>query len=241
MIPTPLFLILLGALVAVAGCQRKAAIQPPTVEASLEPTPEPMKAIVAATPEPTPIVVATLPPTPEPNYFAPEGTFYLLSRVSVNTDDGIVGLRPGTRVVLQPDGKYQADGHLLDIQADLLTNDLRVAAQIVHMDQSTQAAIRQALAQQTPPPIKMQDESPRVRSLPVAESRRRMPAEPEYVAGVATQPTGLQTSTTLGAAHSKVADGIVWQKSPDGAWWVPVKRTNGEALGRPTPNYRAAR
>lgn len=112
---------------AFSACNRPAP-EPPVVEQPLV-----VQATPAPTPEPTPAT-----PTPEPNYFAPEGVFYLVTSASIETSDSVTGLYPGTRVVKQPDGRYLADGYkiAIELRSNQVTNDLRVANRII----SAQAA-----------------------------------------------------------------------------------------------------
>jgi len=89
----------------------------------------------------------------ESHQFAPPGVFFLLSPVSVTTDDGITGLRPGTRLIQRADGRFTAEGLTLELRSDQITRDLQVAARIAGADQAAQAAIRQALQANNPPSI----------------------------------------------------------------------------------------
>lgn len=242
---TPTILIPLCVGLLVVGCQKPPATAP---VADVTPTPPPTTPIPAP---PQPIVKAATPEpeTPEPAppaapVLAPPGVFFLTSRISVSTDDGFVGLPPGTRVVKQADGRYLADGHTLEIPADQLTNDLGVAAQITAGEKAARAQIAaanaaaQAAAQaaqatrQAPPPQPDAGQPNNVYGQqPPAGYRAATPSQPAYVPGVSASQSSLHSSTSLGAAHSKTSDGILWQKSPDGRWWVPVKRLNGKELG----------
>jgi hypothetical protein len=176
--------------------------------------------------------------TPEPNYLAPAGVYFLTKRVSIPSDDGVIGLVPGTKAIKQEDGRYLADGHLLEIPANELTNDLRVAMKLSNLDQASQAAIRQTFAQSQQSAPSQQGSSSRqstatqtkTTNAPQAPQAPQRPPPAAYVPGVNTR-NNLGTSTSIGASHSKTADGILWQKSPDGVWWVPVKRLDGKSMG----------
>jgi hypothetical protein len=174
--------------------------------------------------------------TPEPKQFSPTGVYFLTSRLSVMGDDGIIGLPPGTQVTKQPDGKYLADGHVVEIPEGQLTNDLQVAARIAGADQAAQAAIRQATQ-----PVQAAGVAPKPAANPAGNAfATRPPAQnsayaaptPKYVPGVQQREgNNLQLSTALGATHTRTADGIHWQKSPDGKWWVAVRRLDGKPMG----------
>lgn len=99
--------------------------------------PEPVVAI--ATPAPIP---ATPAPAPTPNYFAPAGTFFLIGGASVETPDGIVGIHSGSVLTQSAPGEYTtAAGQKLSLPRDRVTNDLRVAGQLVHNDAAGQQAL----------------------------------------------------------------------------------------------------
>ena len=235
--PTPAVIAISLAAFVLTGCSKPTQTAP-TVE--VQATPEPTPAIAAtATPAPQkPASVPTATPapaTPEPNYFAPEGVYFLTSTASVETPDGIVGLRPGTRAVLQPDGRYLANGQLFELRADQLTNDLRVARQVAAADQTAQAAIRQYLqvapASTAPPP----PTTPQPVQRRVAMSPSNTPA---FVSGTSRQSTGVQSSSALGSGHTLASEGHQWQKSPDGQWWIPIKRLDGKTMYPPPPRKR---
>ncbi|HEX8296347.1 MAG TPA: hypothetical protein VF593_08610 [Chthoniobacteraceae bacterium] len=132
-----------------SGCDR----QP---KATVEVVPEeevsvPVEKVVAVEKPEVPKAV----PLPEPEApkpvvkiapaLAPPGVFFLMSAASVETSDGIMGLRPGTRVQKQPDGRYLAEGNMVTLRPDQLTNDLEFAKKIIAAEASVQAARRQSL------------------------------------------------------------------------------------------------
>ncbi|HSI15190.1 MAG TPA: hypothetical protein VK961_24290 [Chthoniobacter sp.] len=118
------------------------AEEPPSEEAPAA-TPQP-----ATTPEPKPVAMAT--PTPPPATPAPElappGVFYLITAVSVETSDGILGLKPGQPLREVRPGVYRADANEVTLRADQVTNDLAIARRFAAQDQVNQAAIQQRLA-----------------------------------------------------------------------------------------------
>ncbi len=109
--------------------------------------------IVAETPAPqatpapveTPKVVAA---TPVPDEFAPEGTFYLITKVSVETSDGITGFPPGTKVQKNADGKFEtSNGQVLSLTPNQYTNNMRIARGVAGADAAQRAALAQAAQQ----------------------------------------------------------------------------------------------
>ncbi|HEX8309780.1 MAG TPA: hypothetical protein VF614_00585 [Chthoniobacteraceae bacterium] len=125
---------------------------------SAKETPAPAPEIAQATPapekkpEPAPAPVVeepiaqAAPAAPDPKQFAPAGVFFLVTAASVETDSGIVGLKPGQRLQQTAPGQYTADGNQLTLRDDQVTNDLRVAARASGMNAASEAALRQSLA-----------------------------------------------------------------------------------------------
>ena len=72
-----------------------------------------------------------------------EGIFYLTRPMSVQTEDGVVGLNPGTVVSQQPDGSYQAKGHKVELSPAQLTNDPLIAERAATADHADQTQIQQ--------------------------------------------------------------------------------------------------
>jgi hypothetical protein len=129
------------------GCKKKDVAEETPEEAPATPAP------TAATPEPTkPVAVATPPPaTPAPE-LAPPGVFYLITAVSVETSDGILGLKPGQLLKEVRPGVYRADTNEVTLRPDQVTNDMAVARRFAAQDQRNQAAIQQRLAASAPAP-----------------------------------------------------------------------------------------
>ena len=92
--------------------------------------------------------------TPEPNYFTPEGIFYTVVKASIETDSGIIGIKPGTKVKLVAPGEYETGGQRVKLTDDQVTNDLRIAQRVLAADAAGQAALRREMAtwRQAEPP-----------------------------------------------------------------------------------------
>jgi hypothetical protein len=80
---------------------------------------------------------------------APEGTYFLLQRVSLRTDSGVIGFAPGTKVTLVnqgdsvstvSDGEYQ-----FTVASSQLTNDLDMAENVAKSDYTAQAQIAESI------------------------------------------------------------------------------------------------
>jgi hypothetical protein len=114
-----------------------------------------------------------------------------------------------------PDGKFAADGHVLELLPTDITNDLDLAARVAGADSRAQAALHQSLqVRSTPLPTK--DATPPSSS--TASAARPIEEAPApRRAG-----TGLNSNNSLGAAHSRVKDGWVYEKNSSGEW-VPVR------------------
>lgn len=178
-------------------------------EESHAPPSTPTPAIAA--PESGPMTAVTAPPAPK--RFAPEGTFFLLAKKSIETDSGILGLSPGTRVTRRPDGKFLAEGNVVELQPKEITNDLDDAARAAGADARAQAAIRQTLAARTVA-------GPGGTSAPGSGSTKSAAASPDSGPPASTSRAGssLSGSAPLGSAHSMTKDGWLWQKNGDGEW-----------------------
>ena len=99
----------------------------------------------AARPTPTRSILAKQP------RLAPEGTYFLLQRVSSKTESGVIGFAPGTKVTMvdQADsmstvsnGEFQ-----FTVASSQLTNDVDVAENVAKLDYSAQAQIAQSIGQ----------------------------------------------------------------------------------------------
>lgn len=82
---------------------------------------------------------------------APEGTYFLLQRVSLKIESGVVGFAPGTKLALVESNHSMStvtDGtYRFEVPFSLLTNDLDVAEGAAKSDWAQQAQIAQAIGQ----------------------------------------------------------------------------------------------
>ena len=203
---------MIAAAVLVASCSKHEN----TETTSNEETPSAPS--VTATPAPAKTVVAA---TPAPPRLAPDGMFFLLVKKSVETTDGIIGLAPGTQVLKQADGKFLADGHPLELQPHEITNDLDIAGRVAGADARAQTAIRQTLQAHANPakpgPGAKPASSPSSAASAPPKAANPPPASTSQTGG------GFGSTTALGAAHSKVQGGWLWEKDNAGNW-VKVKQ-----------------
>lgn len=209
-----LALTLLSASLLSAGCSKLAP--KPQAEATPDPVPAALPPAPVATPAPV-VAVATPEPKPEKR-LAPEGVFYLLRGKSVETADGIFGVKPGSKVMKQADGTYLFEGHKLALQPAEVTNDLDIAARVGNAEARAQMAIRQTVqaAAATPVPAPSTPAPTVAASRPAAASTSQ-PARPAMGGG-----SSLGGGTGgLGAGHTMTRDGWLWQK--DGNRWIRVR------------------
>jgi len=131
------------------------APKPPPPVARPQAQRTPPKPATAARPTPAKVQVAK--PTPARSVatrqprLAPEGTYFLLRRVSLNIDSGVVGFAPGTKVTMiqqgdplstVTDGQYQ-----FGVVSSQLTNDLNIAEDVAKSDYANQAQIAAGIGQ----------------------------------------------------------------------------------------------
>lgn len=191
-----------------------AACQKPVAQAPLEPEPEPL-----ATPAPVAVVA-----TPVPDPLAPPGRFYLLQPVSITTQDGIIGLKPGRVLQQTGPGSYAVDGHTVQLRGDQVTNNLRIAGHYARADAAAQVAIRQNLQQSAAQQAAAAAEAQAFEKRAAADGAARQAPKTEKIAsGVNRQASGLESSSSLGTSHTKTQGGWLMQKAPDGSW-VPVRQ-----------------
>ena len=123
-------------------------VPPAVVRSQAQPTRA--KPIAAASS--TPAKAQTAKPTPAARSIfarqpriAPEGTYFLLQRVSLQIDSGIVGFAPGTKVTLVEKGDplcTVSDGHYqFAVAWPQLTNDLDIAESAAKSDYAAQVQI----------------------------------------------------------------------------------------------------
>lgn len=204
-------LVIVAVCVCIAACSKREA-EPEQAEA-VSTTPPP-----AATPAPVKAEIAIA--TPPPKRLAPDGMFFLLTKKSVETPDGIVGLKPGTQVLRQPDGKFLADGHVLELLPTEMTNDLDLAGRIVGADARAQAAIRQTLQAQPRSTPVANGASPTRSAAPSGSTpaTAAAPVNPTIPGTQRSGGTGVESSTTLGSAHTRVQGGWIYEKDAQGNW-----------------------
>ena len=114
----------------------------PSQESQALPTPIPT-ATPTPTPVPTPIPTPSASPvaivTPRPANLAPDGVLFLVQRVSITTDSGVLGIAPGTKVQRLATTATgftvsTADGTRFDVTSDQVTNDLNAAYRAGYVD-----------------------------------------------------------------------------------------------------------
>lgn len=191
---------------SVASCWKPIAKNEPARETpdavASTPAPEPPPP-PRATPAPPPVVEAA---TPAPNYFAPPGVYFLVTKASIETANGITGLRPGTRLQQTGPTEYtDAEGHQLTLAANQVTNDLRIAQQVAGADVAAQNSLRQ-----------MQNTRP----APTLQTATTAPAsEPRTASGATKKPTtSLGETSTLGPAQTRIQGGYYWERDSNGNW-----------------------
>ncbi len=193
----------LGALLLV-GCKKPIADAPPEAPPEISTaTPTPTTP-TPAPPTPEPRVAAA---TPAPNYTAPLGVYFLVAKASVETGDGITGLLPGTQLQQTGPMEYLAPGgHKLTLRPDQVTNDLRIARHMAGADTAAQNALRKMQAARPHPTAATASATP-------------TPAPRTSAAPPAPRPTAsIGGSGALGASHSRVKDGFIWEKDRNGVW-----------------------
>jgi len=123
------------------GCQKSPQPLAPAPEETPLPSPE-IPAAPSSTPVPTPS------PTPQAR-LAPKGTYYVISRFSTTTDQGIYGFQVGEKVTLVKesgadlvvsDGKVEATA-----PKSSFTNDLDVIAQVTAQNNESRKKISQTV------------------------------------------------------------------------------------------------
>ncbi len=156
-----------------------------------------------ATPTPPPIVEAATPP---PNYFAPPGVYFLVTKASIITENGITGLRPGTRLQQTSPTEYtDAAGHKLVLAANQVTNDLRIAQQVFGADVAAQNSLRQ-MQNARPAPALQSGTNP-------------APTETRPASSAAKKPTtALGETSSLGPAQTRIQGGYHWERDASGNW-----------------------
>lgn len=166
---------------------------------------------------PSPVAIA---PAPAPKRLAPDGIFFLLTKKSVETDSGIVGLRPGAQVTRQPDGKFSIEGQTLELAPGEITNDLDVAARVAGADARAQAAIRQTLAARPAAAVTAPEAADETGPSANSASESLPPAS----TSMQRSGSSLGGTNSLGSVHTRTQNGWLYQKNSAGEW-EPVRRT----------------
>ena len=133
--------------------------------ASLAPTPPPMQTAQASQP-----AQATAASQPAGDTTQPAGVYYyLLKGASVDTDSGITGIPPGTKVTLlhpTENGVLATDGvNQFEVAASQLTSDPAVAQKVIDADTQARAKIAGYVQQQEAIVRKQEDD--RLKSMPL--------------------------------------------------------------------------
>ena len=179
------------------------------------------KPVVAELTPPTTPVEPPPVATPEPNYFAPPGIYFLIASAAVETPDGIVGLKPGTRVQKVEPGKYTADGHQLALRDSQVTNDMRIAQRVAGADQAAQAALRQSMQAAAAQAAKIARAN--APTIPSATPTNTIVAVGKPMRATAPRPA-LGSSLGSGSAFSKSRSKDGWIEELDGnGVWQPIR------------------
>lgn len=199
------------------GCKKKVAEETPE-EGPANPAPT-----AAATPEPTkPVAVAT--PTPPPATPAPElappGVFYLITAVSVETSDGILGLKPGQLLKEVRPGVYRADNNEVTLRPDQVTNDMAIARRFATQDQRNQAAIQQRLATTGSAPS-----APSASGTPSTASHSSAPPPPQEDPKVKARQELMQQRMAVQQQSNAVAASLNQASVRYGNWEVAAKKS----------------
>ncbi len=131
--------------VVVAAQPEAAAAQPaaPALARLESPVlPDPAPPLPATTEPAIPEAPAPQPVDPAPEV-APEGVFYLVSWARIETNDGVIGLEPGTCVKLVRPGVYLTPAGEAALDAGQMTNNLGVARRVRDASVAAKAAAKQ--------------------------------------------------------------------------------------------------
>ncbi len=127
---------------------------PPVAQPQAQRTPAKPAAAARSTPaksqpaRPTPAARSVVVKQPR---LAPDGTYFLLRRVSLNIDSGVVGFAAGTKVMMLKQGDplstVSAGKYQFSVAPSLLTNDLDIADGVAKSDYAAQAQIAAGIGQ----------------------------------------------------------------------------------------------
>ncbi len=209
---------LLIVLLALTSCSKPTSTEKQPQLPKTSPTP------AAATPEP---VVEAAPP-PE---IAPSGTFFLLTPASVETSKGLRELPPGTGVQLVRPGIYLTplgEGPIADAH---LTNDIKEAREARDasytslMTLAPRAVIDSTIERERAISTLVADAV-----IPTPESNGNAEATPTPRP---ITPIPVPAMSIASQVETKKESGIIWQKSPDGKFWEPIRYYSGSRKNLP--------
>jgi hypothetical protein len=168
---------------------------------------------------PVAVAAAATVPVGEADQIAPPGVYFLLAQTSIVTDDGVTGLKAGTRLELKSPGEYiDGAGRVLRLGADQVTNKLPIVARTAQIDGNADVAEREGIAQPAPPPS-----GPPVAVPPQPTVRPTRPNPLSPFARPAT-PSGEKPtfgSGPLGATHSSDTHNI--KVDSGGRYWTDIR------------------
>jgi hypothetical protein len=128
-----------GVLLLFTGCKKKE--QQALVQRSTPPRPTAARAAKRA-----------IEWDPDRHHLAPEGTFYLMERVSITTDSGVTGLAPGTRVhLIQDKGdvfRVSDRTTTFEVPVEKLTDDVDLAQLVARNDAQSQRLVAEYVQRQ---------------------------------------------------------------------------------------------
>lgn len=135
-----LLLLFVGAGIFIFERYKNSSVAVQAAPQSATPAPalvSPSAPVAAATPAPQP---------PEPaKRYAPEGVYFLVQRVSISNENGIVGIPAGRQVKILKQtktGMHVTDGTTqFDVTPNQLTNDLDIEDSLVAWDKKSQEAL----------------------------------------------------------------------------------------------------
>jgi hypothetical protein len=146
--------------------------------------------------------------------------FYLITAVSVETSDGILGLKPGQLLKEVRPGVYRADANEVTLRPDQVTNDMAIARRFAAQDQRNQAAIQQRLATTSSP-----SSAPSASGAPATASRSSAPPPPEMDPKVKARQELMQQRAALLQQASGVATSLNQASVRYGNWEAAAKKS----------------
>lgn len=167
--------------------KQREPVKPVQVSEATAPEPEPKQPAAVPKKEPTPAPKATkaepesqIPVVPVKR-LAPQGVYYAVQGFSATTDEGVKGVRPGTKVTLIQDKGASlrvADGQQeFEVRREFVTNDLDVVARVFAALNAQQVAARESgtMPTETVPPAPQQTNTDSRSDMEAAQRRLAMP------------------------------------------------------------------